>query len=289
MKVFAARFGLAFILIIMMTNCGRNDLPKYQALSDLRILTIVVDKPEVNPGDTVTFTPVLSDLNGQGRLINFAVQACVDPGVANGADPTCLNPDPASMQTGTITIPAGASQTYTGPVTSFFLTMPDANTIFANRSPADQYNGVIYLVQYNISVPNGPAINSFLRVFVSDATTKTQKNQNPSITSVDLNDSPIPDTIQMPASASNFRVISPASSSETYQVMQNDGSFLTRTEEMLNTWFVSDGEFDFSRTTGSTENLWTPPGAKPSNRGMVILVVTRDGRGGSVFQKIEMN
>ena len=289
MKVFAARFGLAFILIIMMTNCGRNDLPKYQALGDLRILTIVVNDPEVNPGDTVTFTPVLSDLNGQGRPINFAVQACVDPGVANGADPTCPNPDPVSIQTGTITIPAGASQTYTGPVAPFSLTMPDANTIFANRSVADQYNGVIYLVQYNISVPDGPAINSFLRVFVSNATTKTQKNQNPSITSVDLNDSPIPDTIAMPTSDSNFRVISPASSSETYQVMQNDGSFLTRTEEMLNTWFVSDGEFDFSRTTGSTENLWTPPGSKPSNRGMVILVVTRDGRGGSAFQKIEMN
>jgi hypothetical protein len=29
MKVFAARFGLAFILIIMMTNCSRNDLPKF--------------------------------------------------------------------------------------------------------------------------------------------------------------------------------------------------------------------------------------------------------------------
>jgi hypothetical protein len=289
MKVFAARFGLAFILIIMMTNCSRDDLPKYQGLGDLRILTIVVSNPEVNPGDTVTFTPVLSDLNGQGRLINFAVQACIDPGVANGADPTCLNPDPVSIQTGTITIPAGASQTYTGPVAPFSLTMPDANTIFANRSVADQYNGVIYLVQYNISVPNGPAINSFLRVFVSDATTKTQKNQNPSITSVDLNDSPIPDTIPMPASASNFRVLSPLSSSETYTVMQNDGSFLTRTEEMLNTWFVSDGEFDFSRTTGSTENLWTPPGSKPSNRGMVILVVTRDGRGGSAFRKIEMN
>ena len=248
-----------------------------------------MDKPEVNPGDTVTFTPVLSDLNGNGRLINFVVQACVDPGVTNGADPTCLNPDPASIQTGTITIPAGASQTYTGPVASFSLTMPDANTIFANRSPADKYNGVIYLVQYDISVPDGPAINSFLRVFVSDATTKTQKNQNPSITSVDLNDSPIPDTIPMPSSDSNFRVISPASSSETYQVMQNDGSFLTRIEEMLNTWFISDGAFDFSRTTGSTENLWAPPGSKPSNRGMVILVVTRDGRGGSAFRKIEMN
>ncbi len=288
MKMLAARLGFVLILVIMTANCGKDDMPKYQTLGDLRILTIVVSNPEVNPGDTVTFTPVLSDLNGNGRTINYAVQACVDPGVGNGADPTCENPDPQSIQTGTVTIPAGASQTYTGPVTSFSLTMPDENTIFANRSAADQYNGVIYLVQYNISVPNGPAINSFLRVFVS-TTTKTQKNQNPLIASVDLNDSPIPDTIPMPTSASNFRVVSPASSSETYQIMQNDGSFLTRTEEMLNTWFVSDGTFDYSRTTGSAENLWTPPGSKPSSRGMVILVVTRDGRGGSAFQKIEMN
>ena len=288
MKMFAARLCLAIILVVMTANCGQDNMPKYQTLGDLRILTIVVSSPEVNPGDTVTFTPVLSDLNGNGRAINYAVQACIDPGVANGADPTCTNPDPASIQTGTVTIPAGASQTYTGPVTPFSLTMPDAGTMFANRNVADQYNGVIYLVQYNISVPNGPAINSFLRVFVS-TTTKTQKNQNPSIASVDLSDSPIPDTIPMPASALNFRVVSPASSSETYQVMQTDGSFLTRTEEMLNTWFVSDGEFDYSRTIGSAENLWTPPESKPSNRGMVIIVVTRDGRGGSAFQKIEMN
>jgi hypothetical protein len=289
MKMQISRFILALIVAAVTTQCGNtNDLPKYQTLSDLRILTIVVSAPEASPGDTVTFTPVLSDLNGQGRAINFAVQACIDPGVANGADPVCQNPDPASMQTGTVTIPAGASQTYTAPVTPFTLTMPDANTIFANRNVADQYNGVIYLVQYNISVPNGPAINSFLRVFVS-TTSKTQKNQNPSIASVDLNDSSIPDTIPMPASDSNFRAISPESSSETYQVMQFDGSFLTRTEEMLNTWFVSNGEFDFSRTIGSIENHWTPPGSKPSSRGVVILVVTRDGRGGSAFQKIEMN
>jgi hypothetical protein len=288
MKMHLARLGLAFILILVMTGCGRNDLPKYQTLGDLRILTIVVNNPEVNPGDTVTFTPVLSDLNGNGRTIDFAVQACVDPGITNGADPTCPTPDPASIQTGTVTIPAGASQTYTGPVASFSMTMPDAATMFAGRTAADQYNGVIYLVQYNISVPNGPAINSFLRVFVSTPS-KTLKNQNPSIASVDLNDSPAADAIPMPTVASNFRVISPASSSETYQVMQFDGSFLTRTEEMLNTWFVSDGEFDYSRTVGSTENKWTPPGSKPANRGMVILVVTRDGRGGSAFKKIEIN
>lgn len=289
MKMSATRFILALIMAAVTTQCGNtNDLPKYQALGDLRVLTIVASAPEANPGDTVTFTPVLSDLNGSGRTINYAVQACIDPGVGNGADPTCQNPDPASIQTGTVTIPAGASRTYTGPVTPFSLTMPDANTIFANRSLMDQYNGVIYLVQYNISVPNGPAINSFLRIFVSTSS-KPQKNQNPSIASIDLNDSPVSGSIPIPTSDSNFRVISPVSSSETYQVMQSDGSFLTRTEDMLNTWFVSDGEFDFSRTIGSTENLWAPPGSKPAGRGVVILVVTRDGRGGAVYQKIEMN
>jgi hypothetical protein len=289
MKKSVTRFILALIVAVVMSQCGNtNDLPKYQALGDLRILTIVASAPEANPGDSVTFTPVLSDLNGHGRTINYSVQACLDPGVGNGADPTCLNPDPASIQTGTVTVPAGASQTYTGPVTPFTLTMPDAGIIFANRSIVDQYNGVIYLVQYNISIPNGPAISSFLRVFVSIAS-KSQKNQNPSIASLDLNDSPVPGSIPMPTSAGNFRVVSPASSSETYQVMQLDGSFLTRTEEMLNTWFVSDGEFDFSRTTGSAENLWSPPGSKPAGRGVVVLVVTRDGRGGAAFQKIEMN
>lgn len=288
MKRPLTRFILAIILAVVTTQCAKDDLPKYQTLGDLRILAIVVDKPEANPGDTVTFTPVLSDLNGNGRAINYAVQACIDPGLGAGADPVCANPDTYNSKNGTVTIPPGASLTYTDVVTSFTLTMPEANTMFANRSAADQYNGVIYLVQYNISVPNGPAVNSFLTLLVSSPT-KTQKNQNPSIASVDLNDIPVPASITMPTSASNFRVTFPASSTETYQVMQNDGSFLTYTEEMLDTWFVSDGSFDYSRTTGSDENLWTPPGSKPAGRGIVLLVVTRDGRGGTAFQKIEMN
>ena len=283
------RFVLAIIVAAVTTQCGKDDMPKYQALGDLRILTIVVDKPEANPGDTVTFTPVLSDLNGGGRAINYTVQACVDPGIGVGADPVCKSTDPAySQATGTVTIPAGVSLTYTGPVPSFSLTMPDAVTMLAGRSPVDRYNGVIYLVQYNISIPNGPAINSFLRVFVSDPT-KLQKNQNPTIASVDLNDSPMPGSITMPTSPSNFRVTTPLISLETYSVMQYDGSFLTRTEEMMNTWFISDGSTDYSRTIGNAENLWTPPGSKPLGRGMVLLVVTRDGRGGAAFQKIEMN
>ncbi len=282
------RLAITLCLAIALSSCGTNNFPKYEDLGDLRILTIIVDQPEVNPGTTVTFTPVLSDLNGQGRAINFAVQGCIDPGVGIGAVPVCVAPDPASIQTGTVTIAPGASQTYTGPVSSFTLTMPDAATIFAGRSSTDQYNGVAYLVFYSISVPNGPTVNSFLRVIISSAS-KTQKNQDPVMSSVDINDSPITGIIPMPASSANFRVTYPPSSAETYQSMLQDGSVTTQTEELISTWFISDGAFDSSRTIGNTEDSWTPPDSKPVGRGGVIFVVTRDGRGGAAFQKVEMN
>jgi hypothetical protein len=285
----SVRIFFVFILAVMTSSCGKDDMPKYQSLGDLRILTVLVDKPEANPGDPVTFTPVLSDLHGNGRTINFSVQACIDPGLSYGADPVCTNPDPQSIRNGSHIISAGTDSTYTDLVSSFTLTMPDQITMFAGRNEIDKENGVIYLVQYNIRIENGPAINSFLRVFVSN-TAKTPKNQNPLIASVDLNDNPLSSatsSIPMPG-VSNFRVVSPPSSSETYTVIQPDGSVLIHTEEMLNTWFVTDGEFDYSRTTGSAENKWSPPGAKPSGRNPVIVVVTRDGRGGSTFKKIEM-
>jgi hypothetical protein len=118
---------------------------------------------------------------------------------------------------------------------------------------------------------------------------KSLKNGNPEITSIDLNDIPLSGVVPAPTSSANFRATSSAGSTETFQVMQRDGSFTTRTEELVNTWFVSDGTFDFIRTTGNSENSWTPPETKPAGRGMVILVVTRDGRGGAAVRKIEMN
>jgi hypothetical protein len=285
---FAGGCLLVAAAFAVMAGCNQPDFPKYNELGNLRILTVLADTPEANPGDTVTFTPVLSDINGEGRTIAYSVHACIDPGLGIGVAPACPSPDPGSIQSGSVTIPASASQTYTGPVASFSLTVPDAAVVFANRSPVDLYNGVAYLVFYSISVPGGPSIDSFLRVFITPVD-KSPKNRNPEITSIDLEDVPLTGTAPMPTSSANFRATSPAASSETYRVMQRDGSFTTRTEELVNTWFVSDGTFDFIRTIGNSENSWTPPEAKPAGRGMVILVVTRDGRGGAAVQKIEMN
>jgi hypothetical protein len=285
---FGARLVLLATLLAAMASCNQPDFPKYTTLGDVRILTIIASAPEASPGDTVTFTPVLSDLNGNGRTLDYSISGCIDPGVSIGADPVCPQPDPGSMQTGTVSPAPGVSLTYTGPVPSFSLTMPDAGTIFAGRSSTDQYNGVAYLVFYTISAPDGPSVKSFLRVIVS-AGDKPQKNQNPAISSVDLKDIPITGMFSLPGAAADFRVTFPASSAETYQSMRRDGSLTTHTEEMITTWFVSDGEFDFSRTIGASENTWTPPKAGPEGRGVVLVVVTRDERGGAAFQKIEMN
>jgi hypothetical protein len=284
----AARLMLVISLAFAAAGCNQPDFPKYETLGDLRILTVIADLPEANPGDTVTFTPVLSDLNGQGRTISYTVQACIDPGVGIGLSPACTDPDPASLLTGTMVISPGASQTYTGPVSSFSLIMPKADTIFASRRAADQFNGVAYLVFYSVSVPGNPPVDSFLRVIVSSSD-KTQKNRNPVITSVDLNDSPISGLAPIPVAPSNFRVTTPPGSAETFEIIQKDGSLTTQTEELINTWFIADGTLDFSRTIGSSENSWTPPKSRPTNRGMVMLVVTRDGRGGAAFQKVELN
>jgi len=270
------------------TSCSRKKFTEYNILGDLRVLTIIVDQPEVNPGTPVSLTPVLSDLQGAGRTLNYSVQTCIDPGLGNGVKVTsCASPD--TTQSGTTTIPAGSGNTYTDAVSPFSVTVPDAATIFASASAVQQYNGIAYLVFYTLSVPGGGAsVSSYVRVMVT-ATTKVTKNANPTITSVNLADSPIASPITMPIVAENLSVMSPVGATETYQVMRPPGSLSTMTENLVSTWFISDGTTQFQRTLGISENLWTPPDIKPTTRGLVIMVVTRDGRGGAVYQKIEMN
>ena len=178
--------------------------------------------------------------------------------------------------------------TYTGPTTTFAVTMPSADIIFASRSAADQYNGVSYLVFYTISVPGVKTIDSFVRVVVSSPD-KTVKNHNPAIASVAMNNEPITTGISIPVSITQFRVTTQPESSETYSFMHQDNGISVHTEELITTWFVSDGELDFTRTVGNVDNEWAPPSSMPAVRGMVLIVVTRDERGGTTYRKVELN
>ena len=161
--------------------------------------------------------------------------------------------------------------------------------MFAGRSSTQQFNGVAYLVFYSIAVPGGgPSVTSFVRVVVS-STLKAAKNLNPVIASIDMNDSSVGPIISLPVGATNFRESSPSDSAEGYFVMQKDGSVASQNEQLITTWFISSGSFDSFRTVGSDENSWTPPTTLPVGHGVVMLAVTRDGRGGAAFQKVEFN
>lgn len=283
------RLCLLSACFTLLSSCSSSNFSDYNALGGLRILTIVADQPEVNPGTTVNFTPVLSDLNGGGRTLNYSVFGCIDPGISVGVTPTCSTPDPTSIQSGTVSIAAGASQTYTGAVGAFSLTMPGAATIFAGQSAAAQYNGVAYLVFYSIAAQDGSAmVNSFVRVIVSDPS-KAVKNTNPVINNVTENDLAIGASISIPTETTSFGVQATPSAGGTYLLEAVDGSFITENIQLTNTWFISDGSFEYQRSIGSDDDSWYPPATKSSTRGMVILVVTRDGRGGAAYQKIDMN
>jgi hypothetical protein len=283
------------MLAALASGCTNNNLPDYTTLGGLRVLTLVADQPEANPGATVNLTPVLSDLGGGGRALTFSVQACIDPGVGVGATAACASPDASNTQTGAVTPPAGSSQTYTGPVASFAITLPATDAVFTGRSAADQFNGVAYLVFYAISAPDGTSVNSLKRIVISSPT-KTEKNQNPTLAGVTLAGANAAisiagagsaDTQAFPSGVAALAASLPATSAETYSVQQADGSTQTQTETLVNTWFISDGAADYYRTEGATSDNWTPPTPLPSGRGGVILVVTRDGRGGETFGKME--
>jgi len=162
--------GFAFIL----AGCSPNQLPDYDLLKGLRVLAMPVDLPEVAPGAQVNITPVVSDIPGAGRTLSWKASGCVDPGVGIGAIPSCeLAADQASLGSGTVALSAPS---FTQALSSIAVTIPAS--ILDHRLASDQYNGVAYLVTFDISAADGSKVSSFKRVIASN---KATKNANPSI------------------------------------------------------------------------------------------------------------
>ena len=289
---------LIFILTYLSlagVGCSNDGLPEYNQLGGLRILSIAANTPEANPDDTVTLTPVVSDFptskEAGGRTLTYAVEACVDPGVALGANASC-----AQNPTRAVIAPSGTavgalspnSTSYTGTAPQVTIKIP--KTILTARTPADQYNGVAYLVIYTLTATDtagtAETLTSIKRIIASSPS-KTLKNTNPVLTgaladsqgfqtylnALTYGPSPAPVTLT-PQFAQG--------STETYSLLKNDGSYLSRAETLTTTWFYGDGTLKRFRTSAEDANTYTPPNEAPSGAHTELLfyVVTRDGRGG---------
>jgi hypothetical protein len=162
-------------------------------------------------------------------------------------------------------------------------------TILTGRNAIDQANGVAYLLIYDLTATSSSGatqtVHSFKRVIAS---LRSSPNTNPSITGVTAGSATLQAfvsgiTYPAPASEVSLAVQTSAASTQSFTALANDGSSRTLTETLTTTWFLSDGDIKFFRTTGSDANVYYPPNSKPTGHTPMFVVVTRDGRGGEDF------
>ena len=274
---------LLMLIGFSLFGCDKTDFPKYSLVNDLRVLALVADHPEVSPGDSVSFTPWVSDVNNTAPL-TYTATACKDPGLASGQEPTCDGSSSlVSVGTGTIST-LNAGNVFTGPADSFSVSVPA--DLLTGRSPISLYNGIDYLVTYTVTNASGKTVKSFKRMTVSDPS-KGTKNQNPGISQLLANGATFT-TLATNGSYALGATFTPGSD-ETYQIQLYDGSSVTKTEEMVTTWFLSDGTLKYQRTVEADTDTYSSPGAYPATRGSFIMAVTRDGRGGICVQQVKIN
>ncbi len=263
------------LLALLQASCADNDFPEYIELKELRVLALQAGSTgsaaEYSPGDSVTITPIISDYFGGSRALNYEAFACVDPGLSVGAEPSCDGvPGAESVGSGTATTPATQR---TGSSSTFSVNIP--STLLDQRSAADKYNGVNYLVTYKLTA-GSEVVRSFRRILVSE-TGKAGKNNNPQTTGILANGAAL---TTLPAGQVELSVSYPAGSVESYSAKKSDGSLASATESLTTTWFRTDGELKFYRTVTTDTSTYTPPAAAPAGRQALIVGVTRDDRGG---------
>lgn len=270
--IWLARGGV--VLVLLLQSCAKNNLPDYNRLGNLRILTIQADHPEASPGDTVVLTPVISDISGAGRTLSWAAESCVDPGIGYGAEPSCEKAtDRVELGSGSYA-PVGPA--FTESVTPVSVTLP--TTLFSNRSLQDQYNGVSYLIIYSVSAADNSKVTSIKRVLVSSRNTK---NSNPVISDLLSAGTTMS---ALPAAKTDLSVQIAPGSAEVFTVLLGNGAQENQTETLLTTWFSSDGSFSRYRVFGDSVDSYEPSSTPPIGHATVIVAVTRDGRGGEAYR-----
>lgn len=270
-----------FILtVFILSGCSKDNLPEFNRLETLRVVTLISSQPEVNPGDTVTITPVVSDV--RATSLKYSVSVCLDPGVSVGAEPTCEGSlSQIILATDVALVQPTLAESWTGLADTFNVSIPSEAIIFAGRSTLERYNGVSYLLQYTLSNDLGEKVKAIKRIVVSE-TSKTSKNLNPVTSDILANGVSL--VTLTPGSTVELTTNLTASSAEAY-FLQSATGLENHNENLVTTWFVTDGTTKFYRSEGLSSNSYEVSGP-PAGRSSYILAVTKDDRGGvSVVKK----
>ena len=274
------------VLVCLTFSCSPDNLPDFNKIESPRVIALMADKPEANPGDTITITPVISDLAAVSG-VQDSIQVCIDLGISFGASPTCEgNPTKIVVQNHRVLTLPGVGENWTGSADSFSFSLPINAVIFNQRSAQDQFNGVDYLIEYTLHSSSGKDVTAIKRISVSEAT-KTNKNLNPTFSDifsdgVSMLNLPVGLLVHL---SNNLNL----SSAENYAIKDAQGGLKNYTEELTVTWFITDGKTKYYRSLVGGLNEYTGPGAAPVGRSAYILAVARDNRGGVFVVKRKLN
>lgn len=259
-------------ILLLGSGCGDDDLPAFSALDRLRVIALVASAPEANPGTAgITITPWVSDARGGGRALTYTAEGCLDPGVSFGSDPSCVgNPTKTSLGSGAVT--GLSAPHYTSAVDTITLILPSDAIAFAGRSANEKYNGVAYLVTYEVRAADGTTHKAFKRILISE-TSKTAKNQNPTLSDILADGTSL---TAVPAGVVQISAQIASWSAETYSELGSTGP-VAKSEDLITTWFITGGDLLYDRTEPLQSTRWTPPASAPA----LVIGVLRDERGGS--------
>ncbi len=284
-----------------LSACSDMGFPEAWELGTLRVLALQADRPEVNPlvDGSFTITPVVSDLSGEGRALEYEIQFCYDPAVAYGADPDCDNHPDALLGSSAVTrtgVLGGLSDpTYTGAVTEgavgdFTFTVPATLLSFldSEENAVELNNGVPFSVVFTVTDPlTGESVTAFRRI---NATTRSILNSNPTLLGVQDSDGNTITTVAAGGDEVDLEAVLPDDVAESYTAKFRDGSSETLTEAIFISWFSSSGELSGGRSEVNTFVTFTPPDADTVTSGDTpapfLFVLVRDDRGGSQFVSI---
>lgn len=261
---------------LFLMGCEKDNLPEFNRLEGLRVLAFQANTPEVSPGSSVTITPIISDITATS--LSFSVSACLDLGLSYGAEPTCEgSASKVTIAINTALTLPGAGESWTGFADSFSVTIPNDTVIFAGKSAAEKYNGVNYIITYTLTNNLGQSLTAVKRILVSE-TAKTAKNNNPVTAQIFANGAAFA-TMTL-GIKQNLSTDLTSASAENYITKDAQLNETARAEKLTTTWFVTDGETKYYRSSGTDVNQYTSPGASAIGRSMYVMAITHDNRGG---------
>lgn len=260
-----ARILIGVLLPLLATACGWDidKLPRKQKIEGLRVFGLVADQPEAAPGQIVTITPVVTDIDGAGRALRFAAEACFYEsrlnrkltcgeraiGRAEGAVDTLTAPD------------------YTGAGNTFQFQIPP----YPGELPSGDGLGVPVVIFYRITAADGTSAKGMKSIVVSLNQAKTK---NPKLNGLDTGG------LALGRGTPRNMLLRPLMDLTGLDESDKYGARVI--------WYASEGKFSHMETPRNEPNTYIAP-ADEVTRPIVLLLLARSGRGGQAYYKRVLN